>query len=117
MKDTSYGFETKIIIKSLIEAFKMLAPQVQFFNPVMFVTYIGAIVTTFYVIFEMSFSQLSIFNLQIALWLWFTVLFANFAQAIAEQRGKAQAASLRKTKIETFAKLMVEGVERKIPAL
>jgi K+-transporting ATPase ATPase B chain len=70
----------------------------------MFVTYLGSIVTTICL-----FQQFSHFTLQIALWLWFTVLFANFAQAIAENRGKAQAASLRKTQIETYAKVLVNG--------
>ena len=60
--------------------------------------------------------MMSWFDLQITLWLWFTVLFANFAQAVAESRGKAQAASLRKTKIETYAKQIRNGIEIKIPA-
>jgi len=64
----------------------------------MFVTYLGAIITSLYVLNEIYNHQLSWFNIQIAVWLWFTVLFANFAQAIAESRGKAQAASLRQTK-------------------
>ena len=102
-----------MIASAIKDSFKMLAPQVQFKNPVMFVTYIGAIVTTLYVINEMSSDHLSWFNVQITLWLWFTVLFANFAQAIAESRGKAQAESLRKTKVEAYARQEVNGIEVK----
>jgi potassium-transporting ATPase ATP-binding subunit len=103
----------KMITGSIKDAIKMLTPQVQFRNPVMFVTYIGAIVTTLYVINEISRHKMSWFDLQITIWLWFTVLFANFAQAIAESRGKAQAASLRKAKIEAYARQEVNGVEVK----
>jgi K+-transporting ATPase ATPase B chain len=89
------------ILSSVKEAFKMLLPQVQIKNPVMFITYLGAIVTTFY--------ASSLFDLHITVWLWFTVLFANFSQAVAESRGKAQAAFLRKTQIETLAKQIKNG--------
>ena len=106
----------RMITGSLKEACLMLTPQVQFKNPVMFVTYLGAIVTTLYVINELRLHTVSAFNIQIALWLWFTVIFANFAQALAESRGKAQAASLRKTKVETYARQEREGIEVKIPS-
>src|SRR5690349_21676477 len=76
---------------AVIESFTKLDPRVQLRNPVMFVVFIGAILTTI-----ACFTQPSGFNIQITLWLWFTVLFANFAEAIAEGRGKAQAATLRK---------------------
>lgn len=105
----------KLILTSIMDAFKMLAPAIQFKNPVMFVTYLGAIGTTIYVINNLFHGTHSWFNIQIALWLWFTVLFANFAQAIAESRGKAQAASLRKTKTECYAKQEREGIEIKVP--
>lgn len=108
--------DTKIIASSIKDAFRMLTPQVQFKNPVMFVAYLGAITTTLYVVDEIVRGSISGFNLQITLWLWFTVLFANFAQAIAESRGKAQAASLRKTKFETLAKQVINGIEVKIPS-
>lgn len=100
----------------MLEAFKdcliKLNPKTQFRNPVMFVTYLGAIFTTF-----IAFFNASAFNIQIALWLWFTVLFANFASAIAESRGKAQAASLRKTQTETFAKKLINGKSVEVLAL
>ncbi|KIC74301.1 Potassium-transporting ATPase B chain [Neochlamydia sp. TUME1] len=106
----------KIAAEALKEAIKMLAPQDQFKNPVLFVTYLGALATTSYVIQEIFYQQLAWINLQIALWLWFTILFANFAQSIAESRGKAQAASLRKTKVQANARQEINGIEIKIPA-
>lgn len=101
-----------LLIEAFIDSFVKLAPQKQFRNPVMFVTYLGAIFTTLLTCFNPS-----SFNFQISLWLWFTVLFANFASAIAEVRGKAQAASLRKTQIESLAKKLVEGKEIDVSAL
>lgn len=108
--------EKKLILGSLKDAFVMLTPNVQFKNPVMFVTYIGAIATTLCLLSDFYDKSLSWFNIQITLWLWFTVYFANFAQAIAESRGKAQAASLRKTKIEAYACHIRDGVECKTAA-
>lgn len=109
-------FETKIFFDSLKQSVKMLSPQIQYKNPVMFVTYLGAIVTSLYVIHEMSIGKFSSFDLQITLWLWFTILFANFAQALAESRGKAQAASLRKTKTDSYARQVKNGIELKVLA-
>ena len=103
----------RMIISSVKDAFLMLKPQVQFKNPVMFVTYIGAIITTLYVINEISIHKVSWFDVQITIWLWFTVLFANFAQAIAESRGKAQAASLRKAQVNFYARQELNGIEVK----
>lgn len=105
-----------LILKSAKEAFLMLTPQAQFRNPVMFVTYIGALVTILYTIKEFAFSHGSWFHFQISLWLIFTVFFANIAQTIAESRGKAQTASLKKNKIDAFARQEVNGVAVKIPA-
>lgn len=110
------SLDSKIIIGSLKSAFFRLTPQVQFKNPVMFVTYLGAIATTLYVGAEASNQSASWFNIQITIWLWFTVLFANFAEAIAESRGKAQAASLKKAKIEAYARQDRNGVEVKVPS-
>lgn len=108
--------DSKMFMDSLKNAFIMLDPRVQIKNPVMFVTYLGAIATSLCVIEEMLHRGISWFDMQIAIWLWFTVLFANFAQAIAESRGKAQANSLRKTKIEAYARLERNGVEIKVPS-
>lgn len=87
----------------------MLAPKVQFKNPVMFVTYIGAITTSIYI----AIHPFSWFDLQITLWIWLTLLSANFAESLAESRGKAHASTLKKTKKETYAKLLRNGVEEK----
>lgn len=95
-----------LVLEALKDAFVKLDPQEQFRNPVMFVTYICALFATLLTVFNSSG-----FNIQISLWLWFTVLFANFASAIAEGRGKAQAASLRKTQTESFAKKLIDGKE------
>lgn len=102
-------FNGELTKRSVIDAFFMLTPQVQIKNPVMFVTYIGAIITSISLL-----NQFTLFNFQITLWLWFTVLFANFAQAMAESRGKAHAASLRKTKIEAYARQLNHGHEVRV---
>lgn len=102
-------FNSQLVYDSLKFSFFKLIPQVQFRNPVMFVTYLGAIFTTAVTIIDMINGNSSAFNIQISIWLWFTVLFANFASAVAESRGKAQAASLKKTQTENYAKKLVDG--------
>lgn len=114
-KRTSF-LDAKMILDSIKDSFLRLSPKNQIKNPVMFVTYVGAITTTLYVIKEMSVRSVSGFDIQITIWLWFTVLFANFAEAIAESRGKAQAASLKQTKREAYARQEQNGVEIKIPS-
>ncbi len=101
---------SEILIPALKDAFVKLDPRVQMRNPVMFVTEIGALITTFYAVFGIGGGSHT-FEFHIALWLWFTVLFANFAEAIAEGRGKAQAAELRKTRTATQARLLKNGRE------
>ena len=89
-----------VLVKpAILAAFSKLSPRVQWRNPVMFVVYIGSILTTF-----LWLQGLQGFVAAIAVWLWFTVLFANFAEALAEGRSKAQAASLRGLKKSTWAK-------------
>lgn len=105
-----------LVAESLKSSIIMLDPRTQVRNPVMFVTYIGAIITTIYAINESIQHQLVPFHLQIALWLWFTVIFANFAEALAESRGRAQASSLRKAQIEIYARIQRGNEEIKIPA-
>jgi len=89
-----------------------LSPRVQWRNPVMFIVYIGSILTTALWVHSISFpgdtGMPAAFVLAISIWLWFTVLFANFAEALAEGRSKAQAASLRGLRKDTWAKKMVE---------
>jgi K+-transporting ATPase ATPase B chain len=109
-------FNSEIILSSFKNAFFMLTPQTQIKNPVIFVTYLGAIATTLYVLNEILSRSVSWFDVQITLWLWFTVIFANLAEAIAESRGRAQAASLRKTKIEAYARQERDGIEIKVPS-
>lgn len=114
VKCTSH-LDSKILWDAIKGSFRMLNPGAQIGNPVMFVAYLAAILITLHVAYELIDKTFSWFNFQIALWLWFTVLFANFAQAIAEGRGKAQAASLKRTKIDNYAKLIKGGKEVQVP--
>src|SRR5258706_9162392 len=94
-------FDPEITIPAIWESFKKLNPIHMVKNPVMFVTEVGAAVTTVEIFFARAHHEPLGFVLQIALWLWFTVLFANFAEAMAEGRGKAQADALRKSRTKT----------------
>lgn len=105
-------FSKDILKQAIKDSFLKLSPRVQIRNPVMFITWIGAILVTLH-LFSGSAGS---FNLQIAIWLWFTVLFANFSEAIAEGRGKAQADSLKKTRTHTQARLLRDGHEERIHA-
>jgi K+-transporting ATPase ATPase B chain len=97
-------WDAKIIRRALLDCVLKLDPRTMMKNPVMFVVEVGSVVTTLLLFRgKESFA----FNLQITLWLWFTVLFANFAEAMAEGRGKAQAETLRKAKSETIAKRLL----------
>src|SRR5580700_558980 len=107
-------FDWDIVGPALINAFKKLDPRVMIKNPVMFVTMIGAALTTVPIFTGVASERGFIF--QLALWLWFTVLFANFAEAVAEGRGKAQADSLRKSRKETIARRLRNNKEEKVPA-
>jgi K+-transporting ATPase ATPase B chain len=106
----------KLILASTKESLEKLHPSIQYRNPVMFVTYIGAILITIFLIENLYSGHFSLFEFQIMIWLWFTVLFANFAEAFAESRGKAQAASLKKTQTDAYARIIQDGLEVKIPA-
>ncbi|MFL9933047.1 potassium-transporting ATPase subunit KdpB [Paraburkholderia sp. RL18-103-BIB-C] len=103
-------FDPVIIKPALVDSFRKLAPRTQLRNPVMFCVYVGSILTTILWIAALG-GQAEApagFILAIALWLWFTVLFANFAEALAEGRSKAQAASLRSAKHNVMAKKLNE---------
>jgi potassium-transporting ATPase ATP-binding subunit len=103
-------FDGPILKRAVIDSFIKLNPRVQIRNPVMFVVYIGSILTTalyFQAILGHGEARPG-FILDVTLWLWFTVLFANFAEAIAEGRGKAQADTLRKARKDTPAKKLIE---------
>src|SRR5580704_5662722 len=108
-------FDPAIIVPAIGDSFKKLNPATLARNPVMFVTEIGALITT--VLLVIGHGAHFGFQVQIALWLWFTVLFANFAEAMAEGRGKAQAKALRATRTETFGnRLKADGTVEVIAA-
>jgi len=107
-------FDKKIAGTAFVRACRKMHPSWMVKNPVMFVTEIGALLTTVSVFTVPSGERW--FILQLALWLWFTVLFANFAEAMAEGRGKAQAATLRKARKETMARRIRDGTEERILA-
>ena len=102
-------FDKTLVINAFKDAVFKLNPKTQFKNPVMFIVFIGAIITTIII-----FTDLTPFNLQISIWLWFTVLFANFSEAIAEGRGKAQADTLKKMKTNTYARRVDANGEKKV---
>ncbi len=108
-------FDRALVGPAIRDSFVKLDPRVQIRNPVMFIVEVGALVTIFYAFRDIRNGQAS-FDIAISAWLWFTVLFANFAEALAEGRGKAQAEYLRRTKTETVARRLRDGVEANIPA-
>src|SRR5262245_6788947 len=104
----------QIVKRAIVDSFIKLNPRTMMKNPVMFVVEVGSVLTTLQlfrgIIRPIPGVTSLAFELQITLWLWFTVLFANFAEAMAEGRGKAQADNLRKTRTETTAhKLLPNG--------
>jgi potassium-transporting ATPase ATP-binding subunit len=111
-------FDRAIIVRAIADSFKKLDPRWQARNPVMFVVEVGAVVTSFFFVRDvLKHSGGAGFDFAISAWLWFTVLFANFAEAVAEGRGKAQADFLRRTKSDTTARLLLDsGVEERIPS-
>jgi len=111
-------WEPEIVKRAAIESLGKLDPRIQARNPVMFVVEVTALAVTLILGRDLFTGRGALigFELQIALWLWFTVLFANFAEAMAEGRGKAQADNLRKTRTETQAKLLRAGKEEIVPA-
>src|SRR5882762_1973225 len=106
-------FDWNIVGPAIVDSFKKLDPRLMVKNPVMFVTMVGAILTTVGIASSKSDHA---FVFQLSIWLWFTVLFANFAEAVAEGRGKAQADALRKARKETLARRLRDGREEKVPA-
>src|SRR5499427_7993731 len=99
-------FDTAILKQAIIDSFRKLTPQRQVRNPVMFVVYVGAILTTLLWLQAVvgKGEAPAWFIFWVSVWLWFTVLFANLAESMAEGRGKAQAASLRKARRDLEAK-------------
>jgi K+-transporting ATPase ATPase B chain len=110
-------FDPPIVKRALKDSFVKLNPRTMMKNPVMFVVEVGAAMTTVLAAKDIvAGAGLAGFTFQITLWLWFTVLFANFAEAMAEGRGKAQADTLRKTKTETTARRLVNGKTETVAA-
>jgi K+-transporting ATPase ATPase B chain len=112
-----------ILVPAIWDSFRKLDPRRLARNPVMFVVEVGSVITTIIFIVDLfngtpgsSGPNNELFVGQITVWLWFTVLFANFAEAVAEGRGKAQAAALRKTRSETIARRLVDGREERVPS-
>ncbi|HUK51791.1 MAG TPA: potassium-transporting ATPase subunit KdpB [Candidatus Binatia bacterium] len=110
--------DTKILQGAIRDSFRKLDPRTMVKNPVMFVVEVGALVTTLQWARDLTqHASGTGFGLQISLWLWFTVLFANFAEAMAEGRGKAQADTLRKARTETSARrLKKDGCAETVPS-
>lgn len=111
MKPKTSLLDPVLLRQAALDSFVKLDPRVQWRNPVMFVVYVGSILTAIATV-----RHFSGFNLQITLWLWFTLLFANFAEAMAEGRGKAQAATLRAMRTQTHARKWVNGREETVSA-
>ena len=112
-------FDPAIVKGALGDSFRKLDPRVMVRNPVMFVVEIGSVLTTVLLVQDLGSNdrQENVFTIVVAAWLWFTVLFANFAEAMAEGRGKAQAATLRKTRAETVARVeRADGRVEEVPS-
>ena len=111
-------FDSKIVRRASVDALRKLNPRLMMRNPVMFVVELGSVLTSVLLLVNLVTHHGRFgFNLQITLWLWFTVLFANFAEAMAEGRGKAQADALRQARSETTAhQLNSDGTTREVPS-
>lgn len=113
-KNKTKLFTKAIFFDALKDSFIKLNPTSLIKNPVIFIVAIGSLMTTIEVIYDIYLHHFSSFNFQICIWLWFTVLFANFAEAIAEGRGKAQAESLKKSRTLTKARRIVNNKEETV---
>jgi len=112
-KTQANTLDRTILLPAIGSAFKKLDPRAMARNPVMFVVEVTATLTSFLFLRDLLHGGQHLgFAFQINLWLWFTVLFANFAEAVAEGRGKAQAESLRRTRSETVAKVLADQVSK-----
>jgi K+-transporting ATPase ATPase B chain len=107
----SGSFDARALVTSLPAALRKLDPRIMWHSPVMFVVLVGAVLTTLSAIIEPS-----VFDWSISVWLWLTVVFANLAEAVAEGRGRAQAATLRATRRDTMARRLIGGTEELVSA-
>src|SRR5262245_35916868 len=114
------AWEGALIRAALVDSLRKLDPRLMAKNPVMFVVEVGSVLTTLIWLRDLVAPSPDAlptwFTGQVSLWLWFTVIFANFAEALAEGRGKAQAAALRGLRQETLARKLVDGREERVPA-
>jgi len=120
-KATASLFDRTIMKQAVLDSFRKLTPRLAVRNPVMFVVWVGSIVTTIFFVQDLfsddASGQEKLFAGLVAAWLWFTVLFANFAEAVAEGRGKAQADTLRKARSETVAnRRLADGSLEPVPS-
>jgi K+-transporting ATPase ATPase B chain len=115
-KESHSLFNRKIAFKAAADSIKKLKPSSMAKNPVMFVVFIGALLTTFFLITDAAADKPVLFELQICLWLYFTVIFANFAEALAEGHGKARAQSLRASKDLISARKLSGDKEERVSA-
>ena len=102
-------FDRRAVAEALLPSLMRLSPRYQLRNPVMFVVWVGAVLTTLTLVVEPGW-----FVAQITFWLWFTLLFANFAEALAEGKGKAQAETLKKSRRDVQAKLLTDRTKRDV---
>ena len=110
-------FDSQIVRRASVDSLRKLYPRTMMRNPVMFVVEIGSVLTTSLLAFDIATHSGSLrFDLQITVWLWFTVVFANFAEAMAEGRGKAQADALRRAKSETIAYRLHDNRVEEMPS-
>ncbi|MEW5934170.1 MAG: potassium-transporting ATPase subunit KdpB, partial [Bacillota bacterium] len=116
-KRTAWNLGGRLLTVAVKDAFRKLDPRLEMHNPVMFVVEIGALLTTAFTVRDLVGvgAATARLNIQLSLWLWVTVLFGNFAEALAEGRGKAQAAALRRTRSEIMAKKLVQGRVELVP--
>ena len=115
---TSSIFQKDILLQAFKGSFARLNPLTLLRNPVMLIVEIGAVITTVQTIIYIATGASYLFNIQITIWLWFTVLFANFAEAIAESQGKARAESLKRSRSEALAKIIHDdGSTEEVSAL
>src|SRR6202012_6211750 len=103
---TPRGFDRALVTRALVDAFRKLSPRLQFRNPVMFVVFVCSVLTTLLWVQALAGhgEAPTAFIFWVSIWLWFTLLFANFAEALAEGRGKAQEAAVRSWRENVMAK-------------
>lgn len=117
MNNENGFWDSKLILPAIKESFIKLSPHILWRNPVMLIVEIGSLITTFVTVKNIINNEDYLFNLQITLWLWFTIIFSNFAESLAEGRSKAQAESMQKTRTHTIGrKLLANGSTEEVSA-